>query len=100
MPGPTRSTRTSFVLVAEAALVAAALLAPARALAATESYTIDPDHSAVGFKILETYIARQWPVYWPLFLGAAVIAVIVLLPKGFVGLVEGRAWRRRLAVHK
>src|SRR5882724_1658582 len=59
-----------------------------------------PLAGAVGFKILETYIARQWPVYWPLFLGAAVIAVIVLLPKGFVGLVEGRAWRRRLVVHK
>jgi polyisoprenoid-binding protein YceI len=51
MPGPTRSPWKSFVLVAEAALVAAALLAPARALAATESYTIDPNHSAVGFKI-------------------------------------------------
>jgi ABC-type branched-subunit amino acid transport system permease subunit len=34
-------------------------------------------------------------VYWPLFLGTIVILVIVLLPKGFVGLVEGRPWRTR-----
>ena len=53
-----------------------------------------PLAGAVGFKILETFIARQWPVYWPLFLGSVVIAVIILLPQGFVGLVEGRAWRR------
>ena len=31
-----------------------------------------PLAGAVGFKILETLIARQWPVYWPLFLGSAV----------------------------
>src|SRR5437867_6075803 len=48
---------------------------------------------AVGFKILETYIARQWPVYWPLFLGAAVVLVVVALPQGFVGLLQRRAWR-------
>jgi branched-chain amino acid transport system permease protein len=49
---------------------------------------------AFGFKILEWAISRQWPIYWPLFLGAVVIAVIVALPQGFVGLLGGRAWAR------
>ena len=52
-----------------------------------------PLAGAVGFKILETYIARQWPVYWPLFLGTAVVLVVVALPQGFVGLLQRRAWR-------
>jgi hypothetical protein len=34
-------------------------------------------------------------VYWPLFLGSAVIIVIVALPQGFVGLVQRRSWRTR-----
>jgi branched-chain amino acid transport system permease protein len=54
-----------------------------------------PLAGAFGFKILETLIARQWPVYWPLFLGSVVIFVIILLPQGFVGLVERRLWRTR-----
>jgi branched-chain amino acid transport system permease protein len=54
-----------------------------------------PLAGAIGFKILETVIARQWPVYWPLFLGSAVIIVIVALPQGFVGLVQRRSWRTR-----
>jgi branched-chain amino acid transport system permease protein len=49
-----------------------------------------PLAGAIGFKILETVIARQWPVYWPLFLGTAVIVVIVALPQGFVGLIGRR----------
>jgi branched-chain amino acid transport system permease protein len=56
-----------------------------------------PLAGAVGFKILETVIARQWPVYWPLFLGSAVVLVIILLPQGFVGLVQRRTWRIRTA---
>ena len=56
-----------------------------------------PLAGAIGFKILETVIARQWPVYWPLFLGTAVIVVIVALPQGFVGLVGRRVWRTRTA---
>ena len=47
---------------------------------------------AFGFKILETVIARQWPIYWPLFLGSVVILVIVILPQGFVGLLARRTW--------
>jgi branched-chain amino acid transport system permease protein len=54
-----------------------------------------PLAGALGFKILEWMISRQWPVYWPLFLGSIVIVVIVLLPAGFVGLVGGRPWRTR-----
>lgn len=54
-----------------------------------------PLAGALCFKILEWLVSRQWPVYWPLFLGTIVILVIVLLPKGFVGLVEGRPWRTR-----
>ncbi len=54
-----------------------------------------PLAGALGFKILEWLVSRQWPVYWPLFLGTIVILVIVLLPRGFVGLVEGRPWRTR-----
>src|SRR3989449_9223634 len=52
-----------------------------------------PLAGALGFKVLETFIARQWPIYWPLFLGIVVIAVVVLLPRGFVGLLEARTWR-------
>ena len=57
-----------------------------------------PLAGAFGFKILEWLISRQWPVYWPLVLGAIVVVVIVVLPSGFVGLVGGRRWRRRPAV--
>jgi ABC-type branched-subunit amino acid transport system permease subunit len=56
-----------------------------------------PLAGAVGFKILETFIARQWPIYWPLFLGGAVVIVVVALPQGFVGLLQRRAWRTRTA---
>jgi branched-chain amino acid transport system permease protein len=58
---------------------------------------LGPLAGAFGFKILETLIARQWPVYWPLFLGSAVILVIVFLPQGFVGLVQRSSWRSRPA---
>ena len=57
-----------------------------------------PLAGAFGFKILEWLVSRQWPVYWPLFLGTIVILVIVLLPYGFVGLVEGRRWRTRSTI--
>ena len=53
-----------------------------------------PLAGAFGFKVLEWLVSRQWPIYWPLFLGAIVIAVIVVLPQGFVGLVGGRLWTR------
>jgi branched-chain amino acid transport system permease protein len=55
-----------------------------------------PLAGAFGFKVLEWLVSRQWPVYWPLFLGTSVIVVIVLLPQGFVGLAWGGGWRRRL----
>ena len=55
-----------------------------------------PLAGALGFKILEWLISRQWPVYWPLFLGSIVILVIVLLPQGFVGLASARAHGRTL----
>ena len=54
-----------------------------------------PLAGALGFKILEWVVSRQWPVYWPLFLGTIVVLVIVVLPNGFVGLVGGRLWRAR-----
>lgn len=57
-----------------------------------------PVAGALGFKLLEWLVSRQWPVYWPLFLGSIVIAVIVLLPHGFVGLAGGRRWRTRPTV--
>jgi branched-chain amino acid transport system permease protein len=56
-----------------------------------------PLAGALGFKILEWLVSRQWPVYWPLFLGAIVVLVIVVLPHGFVGLAGGRPWRSRPA---
>jgi branched-chain amino acid transport system permease protein len=56
-----------------------------------------PLAGAFGFKILEWLVSRQWPVYWPLFLGSIVVVVIVVLPYGFVGLVGGRLWRTRRA---
>lgn len=52
---------------------------------------------AFGFKILETFIARQWPIYWPLFLGGVVVLVIVILPQGFVGLLARRTWPTKTA---
>ena len=55
---------------------------------------VGPLVGAFGFKILEWAISRQWPIYWPLFLGGVVIAVIVALPQGFIGLLGGRAWTR------
>jgi branched-chain amino acid transport system permease protein len=55
---------------------------------------LGPLAGAFGFKLLEWAISRQWPVYWPLVLGSVVIAVVVLLPRGFVGLAEARAWAR------
>jgi branched-chain amino acid transport system permease protein len=54
-----------------------------------------PLAGAFGFKLLEWLVSRQWPVYWPLFLGTIVIVVIVVLPQGFVGLAGGSGWRRR-----
>src|SRR5262245_24090752 len=54
-----------------------------------------PLAGAFGFKILEWAVSRQWPVYWPLFLGTIVVVVIVVLPHGFVGLVGARPWRAR-----
>jgi branched-chain amino acid transport system permease protein len=54
-----------------------------------------PLAGAFGFKILEWLVSRQWPVYWPLFLGTVVILVIVALPQGFVGLAGGRGWWTR-----
>jgi branched-chain amino acid transport system permease protein len=54
-----------------------------------------PLAGALGFKVLEWAISRQWPVYWPLFLGSIVVIVIVVLPSGFVGLAGGRLWRSR-----
>jgi len=55
-----------------------------------------PLAGAFGFKILEWLISRQWPVYWPLFLGTIVVLVIVALPQGFVGLAGGRTWWTRV----
>lgn len=53
-----------------------------------------PLAGAFSFKLLEWMISRQWPIYWPLVLGSVVIAVIMLLPRGFVGLVRIRTWTR------
>jgi len=55
-----------------------------------------PLAGAFAFKILEWLVSRQWPVYWPLFLGTIVVLVIVALPQGFMGLAGGRRWRTRL----
>jgi branched-chain amino acid transport system permease protein len=56
-----------------------------------------PLAGAFGFKVLEWLVSRQWPVYWPLFLGAVVILVVVALPHGFIGLAGGRGWWTRLS---
>jgi branched-chain amino acid transport system permease protein len=55
---------------------------------------LGPLAGAFAFKVLEWLISRQWPVYWPLFLGATVVAVVVLLPQGFVALFGRRVWTR------
>jgi branched-chain amino acid transport system permease protein len=59
-----------------------------------------PLAGAFGFKFLEWLISKWAPIYWPLFLGAIVIAVIVVLPQGFVGLLGRRAWRPRPSIAK
>jgi branched-chain amino acid transport system permease protein len=53
-----------------------------------------PMAGAFAFKVLEWLISRQWPVYWPLFLGAVVVLVVVALPQGFVGLLGRWPWAR------
>jgi branched-chain amino acid transport system permease protein len=59
-----------------------------------------PLAGAFGFKLLEWLISKWAPIYWPLFLGAIVIAVILVLPQGFVGLLERRTWRPRPSIGK
>jgi len=59
-----------------------------------------PLAGAFGYKILEWLISKWAPIYWPLFLGAVVIAVILVLPQGFVGLLERRTWRARPSIAK
>jgi len=56
-----------------------------------------PLAGALGFKLLEWIISRQWPIYWPLFLGGIVVIVIVVLPQGFVGILGRHPWRARLS---
>ncbi|HVQ77014.1 MAG TPA: branched-chain amino acid ABC transporter permease [Candidatus Binatia bacterium] len=53
-----------------------------------------PLAGAFAFKVLEWLISRQWPVYWPLFLGGVVVLVVVVLPQGFVGLLGRWPWAR------
>jgi branched-chain amino acid transport system permease protein len=53
-----------------------------------------PLAGAFAFKVLEWLISRQWPVYWPLFLGGVVVLVVIVLPQGFVGLLGRRPWGR------
>jgi branched-chain amino acid transport system permease protein len=53
---------------------------------------IGPILGAVGFKLLETFISRQSPIYWPLVMGAILVAVVLVFPRGFMGVLEGRAW--------
>jgi branched-chain amino acid transport system permease protein len=52
-----------------------------------------PLAGSLGFKFLEWLISKWAPIYWPLFLGAVLIAVIIVLPQGFVGLAGRRPWR-------
>jgi branched-chain amino acid transport system permease protein len=61
---------------------------------------LGPLAGAFGFKVLEWLISKWAPIYWPLFLGSVVILVIVVLPRGFVGLAEGWRWRARPATGK
>ena len=68
-------------------------------LGGTQSF-YGPLAGAFGFKFLEWLISKWAPIYWPLFLGAIVIAVVVVLPQGFVGLLERRAWRLRPSIAK
>ncbi|GIX49377.1 MAG: hypothetical protein KatS3mg131_3588 [Candidatus Tectimicrobiota bacterium] len=50
---------------------------------------------AVGFKLLETFVSSRWPVYWPLVMGAILVAVILVAPQGFAGLLARLAWWRK-----
>jgi branched-chain amino acid transport system permease protein len=53
---------------------------------------VGPILGAVGFKVLETFISRQSPIYWPLAMGGMLVAVVLVFPRGFMGVLEGRAW--------
>lgn len=63
-------------------------------------YFLGPVVGAVGYKLLETLISSQWPVYWPLFMGAVVIAVIIASPGGLMGFLEGWLWKGTLQNQK
>ncbi|MBI4640421.1 MAG: branched-chain amino acid ABC transporter permease [Candidatus Tectomicrobia bacterium] len=55
-----------------------------------------PIIGSLGFKVLETLISRQWPVYWPLVMGSILVGIVLLFPRGFMGFIEERPWRRWL----
>ncbi len=59
-------------------------------------FFLGPLVGAVGYKLLETFISGRWPVYWPLFMGSIVIAVILVSPQGFMGFLERLLWGRKL----
>ena len=61
---------------------------------------VGPIIGAIGFKLLETFISRQSPIYWPLVMGAILVGIVLVFPRGLMGFIEGRArgrwrWRKR-----
>jgi branched-chain amino acid transport system permease protein len=55
---------------------------------------LGPLVGAIAFKTLARFTESWWLASWPLVMGLALIAVVLLLPGGVVGLFESR-WGRR-----
>jgi branched-chain amino acid transport system permease protein len=51
-----------------------------------------PIVGAVGFKLLETFISRQSPIYWPLVMGAILVGLVLAFPRGLMGCLDRFAW--------
>lgn len=53
---------------------------------------VGPIVGAVAYKVLETWISRQSPMYWPLVMGVMLVVIVLVLPQGVMGFIERRPW--------
>ncbi len=57
---------------------------------------IGPIIGAIGVSGLKSWASQAFPAYWPIFLGAMFVVVVLFMPRGVVGLPAQiqEAWRR------
>ncbi len=57
---------------------------------------IGPIIGAIGVNGLKSWASQAFPAYWPIFLGAMFVVVVLFMPRGVVGLPAQiqEAWRR------